>query len=29
MGFFGNKWDYVLAGGLLIAAIVAVVYFQQ
>ena len=29
MGLFGNKWDYVLVGGRVIAAIVAVVYFQQ
>ena len=29
MGFFGNKWDFVLAGGLIAAAIVAIVYFQR
>lgn len=29
MGFFGNKWDFVLAGALIAAAIVIVAYASQ
>jgi hypothetical protein len=29
MGFFGNKWDFVLAGGLLVVAIALIAYFNQ
>jgi hypothetical protein len=29
MGFFGNKWDFVLAGVLIAAAIGMITYFNQ
>jgi len=29
MGFFGNKWDYVIAGVIAAVAIAFVVYYNQ
>jgi hypothetical protein len=29
MGFFGNKWDFVVAGALVLAAIIAIAYYQR
>ena len=29
MGFFGNKWDFLLAGLLIVVAIVVILYIQR
>jgi hypothetical protein len=29
MGVFGNEWDFVVAGALVLAAIIAIAYYQR
>ena len=29
MGFFGNKWDFLLAGLLIVVALVVILYVQR